>query len=628
MKSSNSAEIQPFDQQQTLSVNAICKKIILSRVFLQYVLAAFASLFILFLTTGLWKANLHIPFTYYGDGIMAQTFVKTVMDTGWNNTNPYLGLPAEYNLASFPMAEGFHYLLIKIIAFFTTNSALVMNIFFILSFPLAALTALFVMQRIGLSYLFALPASILFAMAPHHFLRFEDHLFLSSYYTIPLATWLAILVAENKIFVDKFAGREIACCLICILIGSSGIYYAYFGVFFIVIAGLISGFKYKKIKCVYPAGILAALIVLTGLINLSPAIIYKLEHPNQSSISGRLPLESEAYGLKIMGMLMPSEGDKIHLLRKLGHKYHSTSPLPSGEISRLGSLAGMGFLLLILFLLLDGDSLLNDKIRILSKLNIFGTLLGTLGGLGSLVAYTLSPMIRCYYRICIFIMFFSLAAIFYVIQQIIKKYPHLNNRYIIGSLMIAVLSFGLLTQMYDPHLISKRMPVTISSGFYSDREFIQRIELILPENSMVFQLPYLSYPENGPVNGVDSYDHLKAYLHSHYLRWSFGAMRGNEADQWQQKVSSLPTLQFLNQLVYTGFEGIYIDRHGYKDNGKSLEAHLTKALLSSPIQSQNNRLIFYDLRDYAAKLEKMESVQAWQRHVAQAKTLNLEQSPK
>lgn len=571
----------------------------------QYLFAALASLAVIFLVTSLWKVNLHYPFAYAADSISSETVIKTIIDTGWNNTNPYLGLPGHYDMADYPIAEGFHYLLIRVLALFTHDPSLILNIFYILSFPLVTATSLFVMQRIGLNYILALTASILFAMAPYHFSRFEYHLFLSSYYTIPLSTWLALLIADQEM---KFSKKEaILYVVIAVLIGSSGVYYAYFASFFIFIAGLIAVCKSKKAKCFYPAAVLVSIIVAAGAINVAPSIIHKLKNPPNPEALIRHQSDSENYGLNIMKLLLPSEDNRLTNLSKLNQHFYKSSVLPadSGEVKRLGLYASIGFLLL-LFLLLFESQFLNEKIRNLTKFNIFAVLLGTIGGFGTLIAYTISPMIRCYGRISIFIAFFSLTALFYLIQQLIEKFPRLNNLYFMLVLAPILLLSGWVTQNgfhFRNHRIDGNQP-SIIREFDSDREFVQKIEQILPANSMVFQLPYTRFPEYTTVYNMTDYELLKAYLHSQHLRWSYGAMAGEAADHWQKEVSGLPTPLLVNQLVHSGFEGIYINRKGYPDNADQLEEQLTSILKSNPIQSRNGDLIFYDLRSYRGNLQQ------------------------
>jgi phosphoglycerol transferase len=112
---------------------------------------------------------------------------------------------------------------------------------------------------------------------------------------------------------------------------------------------------------------------------------------------------------------------------------------------------------------------------------------------------------------------------------------------------------------------------------------------------MVFQLPYVPFPENPNVNKMSDYDLYRGYLHSKSLRWSYGAMKGRDSDAWQRSVASRPLGEFVGEISKAGFKGIYIDRFGYEDNGANIESELSHILKSKPIVSENGRLAFYEL---------------------------------
>ena len=54
---------------------------------------------------------------------------------------------------------------------------------------------------------------------------------------------------------------------------------------------------------------------------------------------------------------------------------------------------------------------------------------------------------------------------------------------------------------------------------------------------MVFQLPYVPFPENPPVQQMSDYDHLRGALHSRTLKWSYPTMRGRWGDTWQRAIA-------------------------------------------------------------------------------------------
>ena len=115
---------------------------------------------------------------------------------------------------------------------------------------------------------------------------------------------------------------------------------------------------------------------------------------------------------------------------------------------------------------------------------------------------------------------------------------------------------------------------------------------------MIYQLPYMSFPEAGYVNRMVDYDPARGFLISDDLRWSYGAMRGRPGGEWQRRVAELPVRQLLDTLKQSGFAGIWIDRFGYKDAAASITAALQGALGVEPLHSAGSRFLFLSLADY------------------------------
>src|SRR4029077_13477918 len=98
----------------------------------------------------LWRADLGIPFNYTGDATSGLTVIKNVIDNGWYNQNPNLGAPFGQELYDFPLgSDNLNVLLIRGLDVFSSSSAVVFNLFFLLTFPLVALTALLVLRQLG-----------------------------------------------------------------------------------------------------------------------------------------------------------------------------------------------------------------------------------------------------------------------------------------------------------------------------------------------------------------------------------------------------------------------------------------------------------------------------------------------
>ena len=137
----------------------------------------------------------------------------------------------------------------------------------------------------------------------------------------------------------------------------------------------------------------------------------------------------------------------------------------------------------------------------------------------------------------------------------------------------------------------------IKADYDSDEAFVKQIENIQPEG-MIFQMPYVVYPEQGAVNNMVDYSHLRGYLHSDTLRWSYCAVKGRETDQWQRQISQKTLEEQLVLMREQGFTGIYIDTYAYTaDELSVLQAELKNEVGDVSLVSENGRLWFYILNE-------------------------------
>src|SRR4030081_1460675 len=100
----------------------------------------------------LWRGDLAVPFSYQFDALQHAMFVKGVLDQGWYVVNDSLGAPFGQELYDFPQnGDNLQLLIIKVLGLFSGNFAVVLNLYFLLTFPLIALAAYVVLRRLGAS---------------------------------------------------------------------------------------------------------------------------------------------------------------------------------------------------------------------------------------------------------------------------------------------------------------------------------------------------------------------------------------------------------------------------------------------------------------------------------------------
>jgi hypothetical protein len=167
---------------------------------------------------------------------------------------------------------------------------------------------------------------------------------------------------------------------------------------------------------------------------------------------------------------------------------------------------------------------------------------------------------------------------------------------------IAIAAAVVLFAAYDQTTPAFTPEYTTIAGQYGvDRDFVDHIGAVLGRSASIFQLPYVPYPENPPVYGMTDYDHLRGYLHSDSLRWSYGGVKGGDTE-WQPALLENATPFVLTAIAAVGFKGLYIDRAGYSDRAKSLEVQLQQLLGAPLFESQDRRLVTYDLRPLRQRL--------------------------
>lgn len=573
----------------------------------QYVAAAALCLLILSFLLKLWQADLRVPFYYTGDSIFWAMCTKGVIDNGWYWQNPFIGAPGILQMYEFPGLDNGVMALMWLLSVFTHNPFVVMNLFYLLSFPLITISSLYVLRHFGLSYIPALFVSLLYAFLPFHFMRNQHHIILNAYYVVPLAIMVLLWITTELI--GTRSRKFIIGVIISVLLGCSGVYYPFFFCFLLLVAGAVGLLKFRRLRPLVVAIVFAGITTATVFINLSPSFIYQRKYGHAGAML-RVPREAESYGLKISQLILPITVHRIHLFDRIKRFHNANSMVSENDSASLGFIASIGFLGLLAQLLYRKELIADARglLHELSALNIFAVLLATIGGFGLLFSLYVSSAIRCYNRISVYIAFFSFMAIAYGLESIYRRTRTTKTRTIFYLLLAVALiggSFDQTSVWYVPYYAPNK------AEFLSDKTFVNQIEASMPAGSMIFQLPFAQFPEAAVSGKMLDYDHFRGYVHSKNLRWSYGTIKNRDTDRAQQIVASLPPEQLVQSLAFEGFNGLYLDRFGYEDNGAAMEAEFSKILQAKPLNSPNGRLLFFNLSDYGRSLRQKYSDSEW-----------------
>ena len=118
-----------------------------------------------------------------------------------------------------------------------------------------------------------------------------------------------------------------------------------------------------------------------------------------------------------------------------------------------------------------------------------------------------------------------------------------------------------------------------------------------PRRAMIYQLPYMKYPENGGIEQLMDYGLLAGYLHSDTLKWSYGAPSGRETDTWMKKLNEKPLAEQIDTIREKGFAGIYIDWNAYlPDERTAMEAILATETGAEPLMHGDGMKAYYSFQ--------------------------------
>ncbi len=542
------------------------------RKLLPYLASFVISLAIILVVFALFKIDPTIPLNFSGDAIVHYNFAKNMEQTGWWFTNPAFGAPGQQTLYDFPLTENLQLLLLKFLMLIGFNWYMGVNIFFILTFPLTAVIALYVLKKFDIKTSIALPLSIIYTFIPYHFYRGVNHLFLAAYFTVPISILIAYTLASGKKL------NKINLLLASLVIASSGAYYTFFSCYFILVGLILGVYKTQSKKLAVNGLLLIISIFFFFALNLLPTIIYQSKHGQILNTTVRSPRDTEVYGMKIIQLLLPVEDHNLKFFNKIYKQYEVngyTDTINENQYSSLGLISTIGFLILIFWSLFGHK--LSVQASILSSLNLAAILFATTGGFSLIVSTYINPTFRSINRISIFIAFFAVAALGLLLQNMENK----KKASILAWLILPIALFDQISFGTMRNFTNKK------TDFDKLQSYSKQIDT---EKTKIYALPFGQYPE-GNEKKI-----MKLALLTENVMWGVGAPAWRASNYWQYKLSQMDTKPFLENIVNNDFNGLLIYTPGY-DAQKLIE--FDQLISTPPITDFANEFRYYDLKDFA-----------------------------
>lgn len=532
-----------------------------------------------------------------GDSPAIYMHVKALLDHPWITPNPDLGWPYGLDSVAFPLTHTPPLLVLKALVFVTQDPVVTVNIFFLLSYPAAALTGYLLLRWAGVHRLLSIILAIGFATVPWHAMRFH-HLFYADYSMVPVAIFLVSLPACRA---DRLAmlGRRRAVLWTVISLASLGVGLsgAYLGAFCLVLLGVVlvsrwvvSGVDRPHAWATLVAftGILVGLVASWGVTRLLDT------SPTAAPISVRAASDAYLYGGDLLSMVLPSNltflagllPDRvIHQMAAIGEV---TLVEGNGYASPFVAVACV-----IAFTLAIGVALGGRRRRWLrqmapwSGILMVATAAFAIGGIGALVAQFALPQVRSWGRLSIWVILLALVILGLLITSLSRRAAGRRTPLLVASAVLAILVLDQATQATAPVPNTGQRAGLTSVGTFADA--------LLGPGCPIFTYPSKEYPESGQVNDMIDYAHFYPYLFLHGHPISYGSVKGTVEDLWQRQLPPDPAA-LAPEAAAMGFCGVLVDTYFWAASDRAEQRRNWDQSLGTPIASAMDRWYLYGLR--------------------------------
>ncbi len=567
----------------------------------------------LVVTLRLWERRLEVPFSYEGDGLFFAVLAKATAQDGLLHFR-HLGMPFGTEIADWGAGMLFEFGVQRLLMAAFAEPGAAVNLYWLLLTVVTGATAAFAFRSLGLGPFLAFGLGYLYALSPFTFYRHVGHLSLVFQF-VPLIALLMLRTAEGC---PERLGTGVRLVILAAFLfqGMSYPYYAFFSCILLAAASVLGWMQTRRLATVKLASAAVLVIVIGTAASLAPSALYWHEHGKNPDLGYKTVAETDAFGLKIRHLLLPIPDHPLAPFRDLASAAATAGfPLENeNTLVRLGTVASLGFLGLLACALGATAGVfrsLPSPLKAAASLNLIALLVAQVGGFGSFFSLLISPDIRAYSRIVVFIAFFSLLGAGFAMTHIganVAARGWARTGVLRGG-GLALLILAVFDQASTTGL--RLVYAETSRRFAADREFVTRIESLLPTGSMVYQLPHTGIPLERNLTKMSTYDHGHAYLHSRALRWSWGAIVGRNGN-WQAEVQNLSPRALVRTLALAGFSGVWLDRFGYEPSlgrerneatvRSSPEAAIIQAAGEPPEMSRDGRYVFVGLETARRRL--------------------------
>jgi hypothetical protein len=215
------------------------------------------------------------------------------------------------------------------------------------------------------------------------------------------------------------------------------------------------------------------------------------------------------------------------------------------------------------------------------------------GGFGTIFNYLITPEIRALNRSSIFIVCLSLCVCAFFGDYLVVRLKTHKKRIIFYTIISLI---GALVIYSEVLVTPKGWQIGAKEKDEILTEFFTNVDAIVSDGEMVYELPFIPFPENPPVVEMPDYELAMGYIYTNNIRWSYGGLRGRNTEAQELYLDEGRSKRFIKKIQDQGFVGVYLDTKGYEDNGEAVIDFYTSELGLTPIISADGWLYYYDIR--------------------------------
>ncbi len=530
---------------------------------------------------------------------MLSTYVNAEVWSGFSYApTTHFGFPLGMNLNYFPGIDITENVFAQIVTNITGQPFVGVNLLVIISFPLVAALMYLVIRMTGLRGPLAIALAVTASLLPFHWGRALGHTYLATLYSAAIGLALVLLIGSGQF--ERLRGlgtkrqkviRNTVISLMVVTIAWTGVYFVAFTLL-LGLAALIWRFAHRaRLKELVIDAVPFIGVGVLAVIGFIPALLTLRADPPLLALGERLPYESVTFAGNVAVALLPLPQSSLPMMGAYNNKIvEAISAAPWGEGTAITN-HGTWITTLALAVMLVGIALRTRRAPLTARpaktagapvtlgfityLTVVVLLFFIPWGLNYLFAGTVSAQIRGWNRLTPILLWLFLLGAAVVIQR-----TRIARRLVYAlPIALIVLALTAIDSVLPFRAAYAGSAAEVGAVTNAARDYATAVNAAIPEPCGILQLPYLGYPEFGPVRGIHDYDHFWTSLLNPNKSWSYGAVKYTDASIWAAQLPEIPNPEQVEQLRLGGFCAIHFDTRGFiAEQLPPLEQYLTEHL--------------------------------------------------